>query len=722
MKKQIFILVSVVMAIHAISQPTADLYFASSRLDYYTTEKSGEILVFVPDIKKDLRISIDLVFEYQVLTRNFQVSSHGISTVPFPMQLLREGDNEITVSFYENEKWTDSRKIWVKIMPAKENAVKIDRASGGLVVDDLPFIPAGFFTCTPVDPLMLDEEASRGFNMISPYPEGANEKLKLRKAYMDRCADLGIKVNLNVCMANGDNAPGQSDSRELSVASKMDRLKKQIEMFRDHPALLSWFIADEPDGKNLPADSLAGIYRLIKELDPYHPVSFLIRSPRNAAQYRDVTDILMTDPSPVPQGKITEVKEYVEITRKSGWLEKPVWVVPQTQGGNEWWQREPTADEMRAMTYVAIVHGASGIQYSMRSGLNSFPKSASAWAECGSIAMEINELVPFLFSPHPAPELIIDQAGIHARAYNKSGQVVIMVVNEKNEPMEFSLKMKDVDITIQSDVWFENRKLVIVDGTIKDFIDGYGTRIYHFDARNNPDQFKSEFTRGNISLDGGFEEVSSPGVPSACFALPGYDRGSNYFTDSRRSFKGEHSVRMNNPCDKPGSSLSFFGLALDEKRSYTLSVMASTGGSSNKPAGRNDTIVAFRLGLGSADETFNCSGSWQKYKINNIRIIQNPEGSERISPLLQMTGKGTLWFDNLEVYPDMELVERKGEGEKRNIELKSAHNEVKIFYTLDGSEPAVSSQPYLIPFEVAGPVKIKAAAFTGEKQVGYIEN
>ncbi len=89
---------------------------------------------------------------------------------------------------------------------------------------------------------------------------------------MNRCADLGIRVNYNLCSiagGGGSEAPAQKDF----PVRKTEMLRREVEMFRDHPALLAWYIADEPDAQDLPADSLRAVYRLIKELDPYHPVS-----------------------------------------------------------------------------------------------------------------------------------------------------------------------------------------------------------------------------------------------------------------------------------------------------------------------------------------------------------------------------------------------------------------------------------------------------------------
>jgi hypothetical protein len=709
-----------ILSYSGYSRPDSSAYYASSRLDYYTDEKAGEILVFVPEKLKGHKINIDLVFEYESLTKGFPVASSGVSTVPFLMDRLRLGQNEITVSFYEDDKWVDSRKVLITLRPHHDNAVKVDLATGGLSVAGLPFFPFGFYAYFPVQSTMLEEEIIKGFNLISPFQKIEKKSLKERKAYMDRCASLGMKVNYNLCSTAGGGGVENSRLTGLSREEKLERLQKEVEMFRDHPALLAWYIADEPDGQNIPPDSLKETYRLIKEIDPYHPVSIVFNSPRKAADYQEVMDIAMTDPYPIPQGKVTEVAAFTDILKKAFWLEKPVWVVPQAFGGNEWWQREPDPREIRAMTYLAIIHGATGIQYFIRSGPNSFPKSSAMWAECGAMALEIAELTPDINSPHPAPEMNSDNPHIHAKAWNRAGLVTIAVVNDFNEPGKFKLSMVNLGFTMEADVMFENRKIRITDGAIEDLIDGYGTRVYRFDVRNKPDWIKDRMP-GNLTIDPGFEDLSGVGIPAACYAISGYDPGNTYFIDSRRSQQGEHSLRLNNPSEKPGTRLSFYGPELEENKSYTISILARTGPSSNRSQEKRSGPVRFRLVLGSEERIFDITDNWQKFEINAIQPAGQAERNGKLCPQLEMAGKGTAWFDLLQVYPDMEMKLRTGEEGKSIIELISIHPEAKIYYTIDGTEPSTESLPYMIPVVIDHKILIKAAAYKDGIRVGYIE-
>ena len=710
MKRIVVLSLLVGLSLSLFSQADSSTYYSASRLDYYSYETVGEVLVFVPSSLKEYKVTVDLVFEYEFLNRGAVVIPGAVTTVKYPMELLREGQNEITVSFYENDKWVDSRKIWITKRPYHENEVKVDLATGGLVVSGLPYFPFGFYTSFPVDTRLIDVEASKGFSQVSPYQEMNKKTLKGRKTYMDRFANVGIRVNYNLTRLLSSEG-----SDNLNPGWK-ERLQKEIELFRDAPALLTWYIAENPDATEVPPDSLLEVYRLIKELDPYHPVSLLLSSPRNAVKYKDVMDVVMIAPSPVPQGVMLEMKDYTRIPSSDFWLQKPVWVVAQTVGGNVWWQREPNPKEARVMTYMALIYGARGIQLT-KYGINDSPKSTAMWNEYAAIALEFAELTPDFLSTHPAPAIITENPGIHARVWNRAGLVTVVVVNEKNEPGFFSLKMKDVDLTISAELIFENRKIDITDGRIDDMIDGYGTRVYRFDARRMPDRVKG-LERGNLSVDGGFEDISNVGVPASCFAESGDDPGSTFFIDSRRKFEGEHSLRMNNPSDEPGDRLSFYGLDLDDKKSYTLSIMAMTGASSNSPGGKKGGPVVFRLGLGSTEGLFNCTEEWHIYKINGVRIT----GQDRVSPVLELAGKGTAWFDLLQVYPDMELVELRGEeGIGSEIIVRAKQEDAQIYYTLDGSDPTSASLPYMIPVIVDNKMEFKAAAYKGGVRVGYIE-
>ncbi len=313
--------------------------------------------------------------------------------------------------------------------------------------------------------------------------------------------------------------------------------------------------------------------QLIKELDPYHPVSVVFMSPGLAKDYRHVMDIVMADPYPIPHGKVDEVGSTAALLNEEFFLEKPVWIVPQAFGGNEWWEREPTAQELRVMTYLGFVNHAMGIQYFIRHGMNSFPKSTIAWNECGAIALEIAELTPYMFSTEPVPEIICTEADIHLKAFYKEGRYIVIVVNTAKRPMNYSFTIDGFGYSGSAYLLFEDRRVDVNRGKVEDMIDAYGTRVYlikHKMTKSNGPKVNPK----NLVTDPSFENITGTGVPASCYAREQGDKGATYLIDSRTALLGSHSLRMTTPTEDEGMSLSFFRLRIEPGQSYTMSIHA----------------------------------------------------------------------------------------------------------------------------------------------------
>lgn len=709
-----------------------DDYKAVSRYDYYTTEESVEIVVWISASKPDLSITIDIVYEFEHMLRGAHVLPGQLSIYEFPIEGFQIGSNELTVSYNENGKWVGSDKVYVVIREDRFNAVKIDRVSGGLIVEGLPFIPFGFYNYSPVQTGLAEEEVVKGFNMMSPYQTIEGKTLKERKAYMDRCAAVGMKVNYNVLsLAGGGGVAGKKYSK-MSHRKRLKLLKKEIEAFRNHPALLSWYISDEPVGQGVPPDSLTEAYGLIKEMDPYHPVTVVFMSPWMANRYSHVMDIVMADPYPIPHGKVDEVGATAAMLNAEFFLDKPVWMVPQAFGGNEWWEREPTTQELRVMTYLGIVNHAMGMQYFIRHGLNSFPKSTVAWNECGAMALEIAELTPYMFSAEPVPDIISPEIDIQLKGFHMAGAFVVIAVNTANKPMEFSFTIDGFGYSGSAAVMFEDRKVGVNEGMIGDIIDAYGTRVYR--VRYKMPQSKGpRLQTKNLIRDPSFENITGLGIPASCYAKPQDDKGATYFIDSRISARGAHSLRMTTPTDGEGMSLSFYRLRIEPGRSYTMSVQAKAVPFKYRdPAKKNffrklcgcgpdaEDFPLFTMSLEGCEESFIPDGEWKEYSFS---CMPEPEsGTTRISPALTLDGKGTAWFDLIQLYPDMGMnsfVNRN--NNEVSIGLNTVHEGAKILYTLDGTEPTPESKLFSGIFKINTSSAVKAIAYEGDLQVGSIE-
>jgi hypothetical protein len=94
----------------------------------------------------------------------------------------------------------------------------------------------------------------------------------------------------------------------------------------------------EPTGNKITPEDLEKVYRIVKETDPWHPVSIVFMAPfLSARKYADALDIVMADPYPVPNGPITQVGTVTGQLRSEFEGQRPVWIVPQAFGEARGW-------------------------------------------------------------------------------------------------------------------------------------------------------------------------------------------------------------------------------------------------------------------------------------------------------------------------------------------------------------------------------------------------
>lgn len=613
----------------AQSSPPA-LPLVAARQTFYTDEATGDVIF---DLGPAKSAHIKLEFDHKVLAER-DVTGPGVGDVAFPLATLPVGQSTASCTISLGAGPQREVKFEVVRLAPKPNAVKVDRLTGAFKTDGLPLFPFGFYCYSPVQTTLPEEEFVRGFSMISPYQDLATTKPSDRRAYMDRCADLGMKVNYSLVSVSGG---GSGTQLSESDRHKRQLLADEVRAFKDHPALLAWYLSDEPDGENVSPHALEEEYQLVKQLDPYHPVLMVFNTPPKAPLFKKALDVAMADPYPIPDGSPVEVGTTIAGLRAAFGIDKPLWVVPQAFGGNEWWSREPTRQEIRLMTWQSILNGASGVQFFVRHGLGAFPKSPSMWAECGMMAEEVFELEPFLHSTESAPTPTVDVSTVQARCWRLGTSLLLAVVNKANAPTAMTVQLGTTAATAH--LPFENRNIPISGSKVADLIDGYGTRFYVLD------EGVEQPTAGkNPIIDPGFELSPTPGVPSSCYFGLGSDRGATARIDPRVAHSGRHSVRLIAPSDSAGLTLSFYPVALAPGHTYHFSVWAKAqeGSSprlelSTDPAGSGSTKAY----------SFSLTSEWRQYRL----VFHVPPGKDpvRTSATVRLASKGVAWIDDLDI-------------------------------------------------------------------------
>ena len=362
----------VLLALALLTAAPAAALEAVSALSYYLEEAEGRlVLTGLPAAAEGEELRADVLAGERVLARNAPVVQGRHPWVAFPLDSLPEGTTELTCRLrFAGEAETARAAAPVTRLPPRANAVQVDRLGGGLRVDGLPWFPFGFYCYWPVQPTLAGEEAVRGFNLMSPYQPNDPGSLGERIAYLDRAAALGMKVHYQLLDVSGGGGVYSGSGREIPPQQRDEWLRSEIEAVRNHPALLAWYIADEPGLRGVDPEAMRRIYERVRELDPYHPVTMVFLNGGAARRFAAGMDLAMVDPYPVPNVPPATVGPGVAAALQGLGPRIPVWLVGQAFGGGEHWTREPTARELRLMTWLALVEGATGVQYFIRHGLS----------------------------------------------------------------------------------------------------------------------------------------------------------------------------------------------------------------------------------------------------------------------------------------------------------------------------------------------------------------
>jgi hypothetical protein len=527
--------------------------------------------------------------------------------------------------------------------------IRIVPSTRGLVVNGKPFLPFGFY-CDPDIADLPEVESINGFTTIAPYWFGrdkrTSEDIAEMRRKLDRCAAVGMMMNYDIKLLA---ARLQSQEDEQALRAEVDAIK-------DHPALLAWYLADEPELNKIPPERLIRAYQIIKELDPVHPVAVCIAQVGQAPPYLPAFDVLMVDIYPIPHQSVTKVADGVEKALAVVGSAKPVWFIPQAFGGGEFWYREPTAKELRVMTYLSLIHGATGIQYFIRRPPIGNPKSPVLWSECRTIAMECAQLAPAILSGESAPKVTCEPSTVHARAFADRGILFVIAANTENQPTSVCIKLEGCSYSGKSDLIFERRQVDVQSGTINDWMDAMSTRIYRLPIGPFPSE-DIQINPENIVANPSFEEVVSPGTPANCYLWIGEVRTANCIIDPWIARHGRQSVRMTVPGE--GSGVTMVPLLLKDPSVKTKELSmdpwpfwfkykqgAKLRFSIWAKAQKNGTQFRFvDSNLEGLPKTFTLTTEWQRYECEGT--AKRDLSYSRLG--IQLLGPNTAWFDVFEV-------------------------------------------------------------------------
>ncbi|KAF8310762.1 hypothetical protein DL93DRAFT_2084137 [Clavulina sp. PMI_390] len=312
---------------------------------------------------------------------------------------------------------TQTQLIYLPPNPWGGSTTKLDSRTGATLVKSLgrdggsyePIMPFGFYDSTGFvlnETAVLDMKA-KGYNVAHPIPPFSSDADRIQAFGYLEAAGIYLIYDMRHDYLN------------------LTSVEEQVSTFRSQSNLLMWYTADEPDGTQDALNGTTLASELIRDLDPYHPVSLVLNCfDYYWKEYSSGGDIVLQDVYPVGAnltwsfrgtectttygdcgcddctdqdglGDIgTRIDTFKERARWEG-RERTMsfWSVPQAFGPQLYWPRWPTGIEFVAMSATGIIHGSTGVT------AWSLPNDDDIYDVGGQFASKLTPLATSMFSP-----------------------------------------------------------------------------------------------------------------------------------------------------------------------------------------------------------------------------------------------------------------------------------------------------------------------------------
>ncbi len=608
---------------------------------------------------RDLDLEVVLRAGDLAVRRQTRVTRSPVE-VTLPLDGVPPGPYEIRVRLRRGDRTLGQRRVQLERLRSRSV-----RDASVRVADDLRLIVRGhrFFPIaiyeTPLTDAALDELAKAGFNTVR----------------LDIAPPSVLRPILGRLHARGMMAwiaLGHLIEIKDVGGAKAKRLRDLVAALRDEPALLVWESLDEPAWGKRDPDALLNGYRIVRRLDPDHPV-WMNHAPRNRiatlARFNLAADITGCDIYPVPEPQtqsnlpnktLSVVGDEADKNRAAVLYRKPIFMVLQGFAWGRLRHREgvyPTFGQQRFMAWDAVLHGASGIFYW---GTRYTPKPSRAWADVKTIARELRALAPMLLAPEARsdtqPTVTPDNVGIEAMLRRAGDHWFLAAVNTGKEAAHATLSGLPLSVTALH-VLYEDRRLPVRNGKVDLALPGFGVVLATTDPGLHPERpdYSAELAQprqevspeamrqaGNLVLNPSFEfRNSRDGLPliwRCRFPL-------SAFSDGTAPHSGRFSVRLQSMQPDFRPLLVQTGIAVEPGRRYRLSTWYRTDGGPIEARVYTEWVVDGRY-YPKVSPWRKGATSWQRLEVQFTAEPPLPAGN-LVYVVVQVRGRGAAWFDDV---------------------------------------------------------------------------
>lgn len=183
--------------------------------------------------------------------------------------------------------------------------------------------------------------------------------------------------NLKVIAMPDPTQATENEALANDEVAMYNKLSDLIAPIKTKSNLLNYYLKDEPANSLNMATKLKNMKRMLETIDPVHPTSITYNFIEAVSMHysNQKTQSLLSDIYPAWEGgavgnfktgvwDFTDQMDYFNLQiRKDISNQAPYWMIVQAFGGTGVGWRNPTAAELRAMTYLSLGHNSKGIGY-----------------------------------------------------------------------------------------------------------------------------------------------------------------------------------------------------------------------------------------------------------------------------------------------------------------------------------------------------------------------
>jgi hypothetical protein len=292
------------------------------------------------------------------------------------------------------------------------------KADGTTLVNERPFFPFGFYhvswEATAEERIQdLQEIGLAGFNTIHASATNMNDYGE----FLDRAEKLGVYV----------------------VTEQNVGLLNLINAFKHKPAVLGWNIGDDVDDGKLVAQGVVKVHQQAKLADPHH-ITYISGFTDNIKEFAKSADVVAMQSYPIDNAdeeisstyyRISLARDAVSPEKKAVYANLQAFAWENKKKGES--HRAPTFDEVRNMTYQALLGGAKGIIYYTYHDeiwhLSSYP---ALWAGMKTLVPEIKAISSLVLNGQ-LNKIDVGVEKVIAGMWREGNQSLIVIINGSYE-------------------------------------------------------------------------------------------------------------------------------------------------------------------------------------------------------------------------------------------------------------------------------------------------